>query len=183
MKRTTEVNINTPDLFNKKFQKKLMFEDMDRLRCLVKKYNGGTYVEVGCFDSPLPVLIKLTNPDERVVAIDFANEVVDFWKKNIPKIEWVLADAYSLPIEDGTVDYIVAGELIEHLDDPRLFIERCMSKLKDGGCLAISTPYNEVGNSVGGKEHVWAINDDDIRSFGFQEYEILNETIIAWRKK
>jgi SAM-dependent methyltransferase len=48
------------------------------------------------------------------------------------------AEAFSL---DRQFDSIVAGELIEHLGNPRLFLERSVQHLKPGGTLILTTPY------------------------------------------
>lgn len=55
----------------------------------------------------------------------------------------VVADAYALPFRDGTFDFIVSSEVIEHVPDPRSFVHELLRCVKPGGKLIISTPYKE----------------------------------------
>jgi 2-polyprenyl-3-methyl-5-hydroxy-6-metoxy-1,4-benzoquinol methylase/uncharacterized protein YbaR (Trm112 family) len=56
----------------------------------------------------------------------------------------LIADVFHLPLREAAVDCIVASEIIEHVQDPELFIARLFRALKPGGCLIITTPFNEV---------------------------------------
>lgn len=55
----------------------------------------------------------------------------------------VVADVFSLPFINNTFDYIIASEIIEHVQDPASFIEKLFNVLKPGGNLIITTPYKE----------------------------------------
>lgn len=55
----------------------------------------------------------------------------------------LVADANFLPLANGSVDCIVASEIIEHVPDPRQFTASLYVALKPGGRLIITTPYNE----------------------------------------
>lgn len=55
----------------------------------------------------------------------------------------LVADVYHLPVKNNSVDCIVASEIMEHVYDPRLFAGKLIEKLKPGGKLIITTPYNE----------------------------------------
>jgi SAM-dependent methyltransferase len=50
-----------------------------------------------------------------------------------------MADAESMRLNER-FDLIVAGELIEHLSNPGLFLERAREHLKEGGRLILTTP-------------------------------------------
>jgi 2-polyprenyl-3-methyl-5-hydroxy-6-metoxy-1,4-benzoquinol methylase len=55
----------------------------------------------------------------------------------------LVADVFELPIKEGSVDCIVASEIIEHVPDPKRFINSLFNALKPGGRIIITTPYNE----------------------------------------
>jgi len=55
----------------------------------------------------------------------------------------LVADVFSLPIRDNSVDVIIASEIIEHVFDPDLFLHKLITALKPGGQLIVTTPYNE----------------------------------------
>lgn len=55
----------------------------------------------------------------------------------------IVADVFSLPLFSNSFDYIIASEIIEHVQDPAAFIEQLFNVLKPGGNLIITTPYKE----------------------------------------
>jgi len=46
----------------------------------------------------------------------------------------------GLPYKEGTFDYIVLGEIIEHVEDPVYLLRECRRVLKEKGKLLITTP-------------------------------------------
>ena len=53
----------------------------------------------------------------------------------------------SVALEDNTVDYIHAGEVIEHLTNPAWMLQESYRLLKPGGCIIITTPnVTRIGN-------------------------------------
>lgn len=58
--------------------------------------------------------------------------------KNFPQV--LKASAELIPFKDNTFDSIVAGELIEHLDHPNLFLNESYKILKKEGYLILTTP-------------------------------------------
>jgi len=55
----------------------------------------------------------------------------------------VVADVFHLPFQENTFDLIVASEIIEHVDDPALFLEKLLPALAPGGVLVVTTPHAE----------------------------------------
>ena len=55
----------------------------------------------------------------------------------------VVADVFSLPFLTNSFDIIIASEIIEHVQNPAVFIEKLFRVLKPGGNLIITTPYKE----------------------------------------
>ena len=60
----------------------------------------------------------------------------------------------GLPFDDGALDVVFCGELIEHLYDPDAFLDECHRVIAPGGHLVITTPnlqawYNRVLFLVG----------------------------------
>lgn len=188
MKKINETFHSTPAEYDKKFNGSLGVWDMDRLEKLAKYFIGGKYLDVGCFDSIMPILLAERHPQSDIYALDHAPGLINFMRKRFLKVLWLCDDAYRLPFEDNNLDYIVAGEFIEHLERPEDFVKEAMRVLKPGGWLAISTPFEEAGNSVGGKYHMWHWTVDDIKKLlDTEDVEVLQETssksILAWKQK
>ena len=100
----------------------------------------------------------------------------------------------------GYFSYAVAGELLEHLEDPHKFIKEVFRILKPGGILALSTPLDEAREpgAIDSERHLWSFKVDDImkilipygkikiailRSQYFPTYQYHWPIILAWVKK
>ena len=57
------------------------------------------------------------------------------------KWDYVTGDVSShLPVEEGSFDVVVAGEIIEHVPNPDLLLREIRRALRPGGTLIVSTP-------------------------------------------
>lgn len=95
------------------------------------KYVFGKILDVGCSQA--------FNPHLRdAVGFDITKP------KELPKnyVKFVQGDAEKIVryFPKNSFDCIVAGELIEHLENPFNFIKGCKKILKPGGLLILSTP-------------------------------------------
>ena len=54
--------------------------------------------------------------------------------------EVLLADMTDLPFADDTFDAVVAGEVIEHIENDGLALSEAARVLRPGGVLALSVP-------------------------------------------
>jgi GT2 family glycosyltransferase/SAM-dependent methyltransferase len=71
------------------------------------------------------------------------NEVIDSLNGNPTSAADINADvSQPLPVEDGSVDVIVARHILEHLMDTTLVIQQWIKALKVGGKLIIAVPNN-----------------------------------------
>ncbi|MHA2101075.1 MAG: class I SAM-dependent methyltransferase [Candidatus Kariarchaeaceae archaeon] len=55
----------------------------------------------------------------------------------------VVADSFQLPFTDGSIDCVIASEIIEHVVAPTDFVKELFRVVKKGGELIITTPYKE----------------------------------------
>lgn len=169
MKRLIDgLGLNSPQEYNRIFnvrqEKGIDFQDLRRWHTLLKKFKGGRLLDAGCLDSLVPTLALEKYPKASVWGIDTAKEAIQKMQQKYPKVKYKVADVYKTGFKDGVFDYIVAGELIEHLDSPQKFIDEAFRILKPKGILAISTPLNEeieVG-AVDGHRHLWSFSVDSV---------------------
>ena len=103
-------------------------------------------LDVGCGNGWLNK--ALVSNKVEVISLDIAlkNAEKAYQNNPHPNHSAVVADVYHLPFEEGSIDAIVASEIIEHVPNPRLFIEKLLIPLKKGGKLIITTPYSMVKN-------------------------------------
>lgn len=167
MKRLQKENINTPELSDKIFierwKKCPHWMDIERFKMLASRFHGGRYVDAGCFNSPMPHELKLQFPDADVQGLDHAPLVIEIMQSLFPDVRYSLWELPTLPFEDTSIDYIVVGEVLEHLENPRGFLFECERVLKRNGVLAISVPKDDVGSIS--PEHLWAFEPKDFEEF------------------
>jgi len=137
MKRLTKQNLNTSGEYSRIFKENLNKEfdshEKRRWKLLLKQFKGGKLLDVGCFNSPLCMRAKQRFPNSQVFGLDFVLEILDWNRKHYPGITYLLGDALNTPFKDGYFDYVVAGQLLEHLEEPEKFIKEAMRILKYKG--------------------------------------------------
>lgn len=82
----------------------------------------------------------------RVIGIDKEASAVDYAREEYPDCIFVKCDAQHLLLENSSADVIVSFETIEHLQDPRRFLQECRRVLKAGGLFICSTPNRSVNS-------------------------------------
>jgi len=187
MIRLNQQNINTPErsyeIYETIWKKELHYIDWKRFSMMAKHYNEekGRYLDIGCFNSPMPLHIKKENRTQEVFAVDHCGRLIDELKERHPEVNYLYADVYKLPFEDEFFNYIVMGEIIEHLEEPVVAIREAMRVLKKGGWLAISTPNDEIKNGAVSAEHLWSYTMDDVidlvSPYGEVEINYCNDTV------
>ncbi|MBI2566661.1 MAG: class I SAM-dependent methyltransferase [Candidatus Schekmanbacteria bacterium] len=80
----------------------------------------------------------------QVFAVDFGEGVLRERKAETPSnYHWAAGDAGRLPFGDETCDGLFAGEVIEHVSEPRVTLEEWRRVLRPGGVMIITTPNVE----------------------------------------
>jgi len=107
---------------------------------LVEPVSGDRIVDLGCAAGALTHFFSqfgatVTGIDSEVKAIAKARSL-------FPDLDFVQADVAELPLPDDSFDKAVAGDLVEHLDEPtlRAMLAEVRRVLVPGGALSIYTP-------------------------------------------
>lgn len=108
------------------------------------------------------IFVKDTYPKCEVWGVDQSNVIIKDLIVTRPDINFRV-----FRIGDGTLptdyfDVVFAGDVIEHLDDPRNLFEEAKRVLKKGGFFAITTPDGEVKPYAASPEHVWLFTHEDM---------------------
>jgi SAM-dependent methyltransferase len=111
---------------------------------ILKWVRGPKVLDVGCTShtvetgSPHWLHGRLRESFSSVTGIDISEENIRTLEK-LGFINLHVQSAESFELEDK-FDTVVAGELIEHLANPGLFLQRARTHLNEGGIVVLTTP-------------------------------------------
>jgi ubiquinone/menaquinone biosynthesis C-methylase UbiE len=102
-----------------------------------------------------------------VVGLDISPDAINYAKQHYQadNLRFYGGNAYEIPYLDNSFDIIVSFETIEHLDNPKLFLQECKRVLKPKGTFICSTP-NSVCSSPTGEVK----NPYHVREFSYDEF-------------
>lgn len=120
----------------------------ERVRKVLEQVRGPRILHVGCVNHELPTTPEAARDhlhlqlcrqfaSDRVVGVDLNADAVATLRAQ--GMEVIAGDAHEMAF-DGEFDTVLAGELIEHLENPGRFLAACRRALKPGGRLVLSTP-------------------------------------------
>jgi ubiquinone/menaquinone biosynthesis methyltransferase len=85
----------------------------------------------------LTALLANARPTERIVAADFAPQMLDAGRTKVPRAERVVADALALPFSDGEFAVVVCGFGVRNLADPSKGAREARRVLARGGVFVV----------------------------------------------
>ena len=112
-------------------------------RVLAKGIERGRAVDVGTGPGVFPIFISRAIPEIRFKGIDLSPAMVDLAKKNAmeaginSRVDFEVGSAYSLPIEDHSLDLVLCINTLHHLDRPVDFFNEVSRSLKEEGAFVI----------------------------------------------
>jgi len=95
-------------------------------------------LEVGCGLGSTLTCVSSRYPNSKVRGIELVESVARIGKK-IANVECANIEKYVFK-PDEKFDYIIFGDVLEHLVDPYTLIYRLREQLNDGGCILASIP-------------------------------------------
>ena len=96
---------------------------------------GSLLLDVGCGAGVLaPHVAQLGH---RHLGLDVVTGSLE--QARVHGISAVVADAGRIPVRDGCIDVVVAGEVLEHVTDPHDVLAECIRVLRPDGTLVVDT--------------------------------------------
>lgn len=183
MKRINQENINTKENMDLEFKnsgwlKEFDYTDKERYDKFLLNFKGGSLLDLGCWNTPTALEAKKRFLNSSIYCLDISEEVIKHFSLINLEINYLQADCNEkLPFINNFFDYIIAGEIIEHLENPQEFINEILRVLKAGGYFVFSTPDSEMfkQKSVGGKWHLWSFEEEDFKKLLDNKGELLIE--------
>jgi len=106
------------------------------------------FLDAGCGHGGFLLVLKKLFPDLILKGLEFSRQETNQAKSN--KLDVKQADLNKpIKLKKASIDIVYAGEVLEHLYDPDLFLSECNRILKQNGYLIITTPnlcawYNRI---------------------------------------
>ena len=153
-------NVNTPDYWDKVYDTEIK-QGLNREKpgheLLLKEFNGGKILDVGCGTGEFTRQIKQSFPTAEVWGSDFSLKAIDYCRQQDKTIYYANHPLLNHDYEKGYFDMITMNHIMEHLDEPEKIIHHAEKLLKPGGKLVLIIPIND--NEWHQHLKIWYLND------------------------
>ncbi len=105
----------------------------------VADVNPKSVLDIGCGPGNSTAVLKSIFPNAQIKGIDTSQDMIDKAQKTYPCIDFTLGDAREIT---DKYDLLFSNACLQWIPDHRELIPFLMSKLNDGGILAVQIPMN-----------------------------------------
>jgi ubiquinone/menaquinone biosynthesis C-methylase UbiE len=159
MKKLNKINLNCVDYWDEHIAESDF--GLRQQRYLELAGCGKRIIELGCGMSRFLDVARISFKE--CYGIDFSPKTIQKARKEFPEVKYLVSDATKTPFDDNYFDVAVAGELIEHLEEPKALVQE-MSRIAK--TIIISTAKMEYNDP----EHLWEFTEKELKklfsSFG-----------------
>ncbi len=114
----------------------------DAIRPFFPKGLSGNILDFGCGSGEILSEIAKLNPEAKIIGVDISTIALGQAKKRILRgIFKQIIESKKMSVESGSIDFILANDVIEHVYDTEWMFNEFSRVLKKSGLILISTPY------------------------------------------
>lgn len=117
-----------------------------RIHWVCENAKGETILDVGCSQGITAIL--LGREGKKVLGIDLLHEAIDHANETLSKEEGITRDFVEFKADNfmtmdltQTFDSIIFGEVLEHITDPKRFIQKAVGLLNPSGSIIVTLPF------------------------------------------
>jgi malonyl-CoA O-methyltransferase len=145
---------------------------LERLAWL--KVDPQLIVDAGCGTGRGTQWLRTRYADARICAVDASQAMLEAAGKQAPGAELIHCDATALPLEQGSVDLLVANLLLPWCD-PLALLEECARVLSADGLLLLSTTGPATLQEV---RRAWRRVDEDIHAHANLDMQTVGDLLV-----
>ena len=123
------------DYYKTDFGKKVDLIEKNIVRHLLSQLPRGKALEIGSGTGHWTKFFKHLGFD--IIGVDISDKMLEIARKKLPNIQFVKADATSLPFDDETFDYVFAITAFEFIENQEKAFQEAFRVLKTGGYFLI----------------------------------------------
>lgn len=116
----------------------------DELRFVLKQKPDSSLLDVGCGQGVLLTILREAFPTLTYGGIEYSEYGVKITQEKLPDCKVIQGDlienSESLKEFDNWADVITCSEVLEHVDDPGLFLRNCLPLIKPNGYIIVTVP-------------------------------------------
>ena len=144
------VDLNEPSLYKEpqtkfhRFKRKLMLQPvLRRIRKILPKNKIFSLLDIGTGSGFLLSFLESDYPKANLSGIEYDSRLVELTKKKVKNANITQGNAENFDLNGSKFDVIVSLQVIEHVYNPSLMLNRVKKHLKHNGILILTTPNLE----------------------------------------
>lgn len=159
-----------------RFKRKLTLKPiLDIIKKVAKGKEEFSLLEVGSGAGFLMNFLESEYPKAKLTGIEYDERLLPVIKSKVKRANIIQGNAEEFNFENETFDIVVSLQVIEHLFQPELMIQRVKKHLKSGGIFIYTTPNPEGLGAKLTKEKWHGYRDDHVSMKGVDEWKELTE--------
>lgn len=156
----------TGERFTPETHGNIELEHLHRYALACELAAGRTILDIACGEGYGSAM--LAKKAKKVIGVDISEETIRHANKRYKKqnIEFKVGSCSDIPLPDGSVDYVVSFETIEHHDQHEQMMKEIKRVLRPNGILLISSPDKGNYNDKLGYDnefHVKELNENEFK--------------------
>lgn len=101
-------------------------------------------LEIGCGDGHFLELLKKSGGHKRLVGLEFNSQAIISARNKGFEVQSEMVETFARNSENaGAFDAVASFQVLEHVKNPRAFLESCLKCLKKGGLLVVAVPNDD----------------------------------------